>query len=372
MPGTMKAAQLVAIGEPLQLREVPVPELGGEDVLVRIARCGFNGGDPHLVTGDVRVSPDYMPSVKLPLTFGHDGCGIVAQVGPRAQGFQVGDRVYISSSMDCGHCIYCRTNRAHICENKEARGWLTYKPNPSFAPYKDGFCAEYALAHYSHLHKLPDDVSFEVAGHLGILGVVYLAAKRARLGHGDVVVITGATGCTGAAAVLVSQLFNPRKIIAVARERRKLERLRAVDPHLIEAVSIVEEDLPQRLLELTEGQGADVLLDFIPRGAETTQQAIYRLRPGGRVVLVGGCTEEICVSYRFIMRYSLEISSSRGSSHPDIPVIMDFVRSGRLDLSPIAIRNFPLEEANEAMRALIERPGDDPLWVSVLPNPGLD
>lgn len=367
----MKAAQMVAIGQPLQIREVPVPDLGDEDVLVRIARCGFNGGDPHLISGDFRESPEFMPTLELPMTFGHNGSGVVAEVGGKVQGFNQGERVFIATHRSCGRCLYCQTGRTYLCQQENPRGWITYKRSPKPSRYKDGFAAQYALAHHSTLYKLPDEINFDVGCHLVGVGVVYLAAKRAQVGHGDVVVITGATGRTGAAAVLVARLFNPKRIIAVARERKKLDYLASVDPRVIKTISVTEEDLSERLKELTEGEGADVLLDFIPRGAETTSQVIYRMRPGGRVVLVGGCTEELRLSYRYLMRSSLVITSSKGSNFLDLPVLTEALVSGKLDLSPLDILNFPLEQANEALKVLIERRTNRPFWVSVVPNSDL-
>jgi alcohol dehydrogenase len=369
MPKYMKAAQMVAIGEPLQIREVPVPDLGDEDVLVSIARCGFNGGDSHLISGDFRESPEFMPSLELPMTFGHNGSGIVAEVGAKVQGFQPGERVFIATHRSCGRCRYCQTGRTYLCEQESPRGWITYENSPKQSRYKDGFAAQYALAHQSALYKLPQEINFDVGCHLVGLGVVFDWAKRARVGHGDVVVVTGATGRTGAAAVLVARLFNPRRIIAVAREPKKLKYLSSVDPRVIRTISVTAEDLSERLKELTDGEGADVLLDFIPRGAETTCQVIYRMRRGGRVVLVGGCTEEIKLSYRYLMRSSLEITSSKGSNSLDLPVLTDLLVSGKLDVSPIDVVNFPLEQANEALKVLIERKTDKPFWVSVVPNP---
>jgi alcohol dehydrogenase len=373
MAKLMQAAQLVALGQPLQVREVPRPAVAEEDVLVRPVRCGLNGGDPHLVSGDFRVSPEYLPHLKLPITIGHDPVGVVAEVGPSVEGFRAGDRVFINPNMECGRCVYCRTDGAHICTSKMLRGWvpLTAQPVAQFARYKDGLCAEYAVAHYSSLFKLPDDVSFKSACHLNEIGVAYRALLRARITHGDVVVVTGATGCTGMSVVLLARLFNPRKIIAVARDRRKLAHLQAIDPDLIETVSVLEDNLSQRLTELTDGIGADVLVDFVPRGAEVTVQSMYRLRPGGRVILAGGCTEELSISYRFLMRSSLEISSSRGPCPQDFPLLIDFIRTGQFRSSTIEVREFGLGETNDALRVFSERTGDRPFWVHILPNADL-
>jgi alcohol dehydrogenase len=166
-------------------------------------------------------------------------------------------------------------------------------------------------------------------------------------------------------------LFSPKKIIAVARDRKKLESLRSVDPGVIETISVVEEDLSRRLLDLTGGAGADVLLDFIPKGVETTRQAIYRMRLGGRVVLAGGCTEDLQISYRFLMRSALDFTGSRGNDYFDFPVISDFIESGRLDLSPLTIYNFPLHQVDKVVTLLTERSGDRPFWVNLIPNPDL-
>jgi threonine dehydrogenase-like Zn-dependent dehydrogenase len=371
MTRLMKAARMVAIGKPLEITEIPVPALDDEDVLVRIARCGFNGGDPHLISGDFRESPEFMPTLELPMTFGHNGSGVVAEVGLKVEDFHPGERVFVATHRSCGRCRYCQTGRSHLCQRENPRGWITYKHGGKSSRYRDGFAAQYALTHHSALYKLPDSINFDVGCHLVGVGVVYLAAKRGKVGHGDIVVITGATGRTGAAAVLVVRMFNPRRIIAVARDRKKLDYLSSLDPRLIKTIAVTREDLSSRLKELTEGEGADVLLDFVPRGVETTCQVIYRMRPGGRVVLVGGCTEELRVSYRYLMRSSIELTSSKGSDFLDFPVLTDAIVSGKLDLSSIDVLNFPLEQANDALKALIERKGNKPFWVSVLPNSDL-
>lgn len=372
MPGLMRAVQVVAIGRPLELREVPVPEVGDEDVLVRVVRAGFNGGDPHLVTGDYRVSPELMPLVKLPMTFSHDGAGLVVQVGKDVRGLSVGDRVFVNPNMECGHCVYCRDGRDYLCENKVLRGWLSYTDYPRFDRYKDGFLAEFALAHHLQVHKLPDTIGFGIAGHLHIVGVGYMASKLAQVRHGDVVAITGATGCTGASAALACRVFNPRRIVVIARQRARLERLKRVDPDLIEVLPLDEEDLSSRLLELTDGRGVDVFLDFTPRGSETVQKVLYRMRRGGRVILAGGNTDDLTLSYRHLMRTALTMHSFRGFFNHDVPILLELILSGKLDLSCIDIRTFPLDQANQALQAVIDRPGADLIWVQVLPNSGLD
>lgn len=366
----MKAAQLVGIGQPLELRDVPIPEPGDEDVLLQVARCGLNGGDPHLVSGDFRVSPEYVPNLRLPITIGHDPVGTVVRVGQHVQGFSPGDRVFINPNMECGQCIYCHTNRLHLCQRKLLRGWIpvSSKSTDRFDRYRDGFCAEYAVAHAVTLFKLPDSVSFKTACHLNEMGVAYRALKRTPVVHSDVLAISGASGCTGGSAVLLARLFNPRKIIAIARNRHRLERLRSLDPDRIEVLSTVEDDLSARLLDLTDGEGVDAYLDFVPSGVSTTQQVLYRMRPGGRVVLAGGCTEDLSISYRFLMRSSLEITASRGPFPEDVPVLLDFLVNGELDLSPMAVHEFPLDSINDALRVFKERPTEDPFWVHVLPN----
>lgn len=372
MEKRMKAARLHEMYKPLQIDEVPVPEIEDEDVLINVKACGLNGGDPHLVTGDIRLRPeDEIPIPRLPITIGHEAAGFVAEVGRKVRAFKEGDRAFINPSLCCSRCYYCQTDQEQLCESFGVLGFtsfaLTEEGRELFEKYREGAAAEYVKVPARNVLKVPDQIPFDQAGKISTLAVGYRAAKVARVRPGETVVVIGATGGSGITAVMCARLFGATRIIAVAKDEGRLKKLQdMIGPGIVETVS-VRENISQKILELTNGNGADVLIDYLPRGVEVTEQAIFSMRNGGRVVLVGGCTEILKLPYRYLMIKSLEIRSSKGFASYEIPELFNLVTSGSLDLSGLVTHRFPLEEINQALHVVDKRIGD-PLWVAVEPR----
>lgn len=374
MPETMRAARLHGLNMPIQVDDVPVPDIGEGDVLVQIKVCGLNGGDSHLLAGDVRLRPregsEAIPD--LPMTISHDGAGILAKVGRNVKGFKEGDRTLINARLTCGFCKFCRSGREHLCQLHRLMGFLTYAsayggdPN-IFAPYKDGLCAEYARVPATNIFPLPDAIDFEEVGDFGLLGVAYHGVKMAGIGPGDAVIITGATGSTGVCAVACARLFGATRIICIARNEERLKRLKEIAPDHIETISVPREPIREKVRQCTDGRGARVLLDFTPQASDTTEQAIYSLERGGQAILLGGNTEELRVSYRYLMINAIEIRGSKGFFHEDVPVLLDLMEHKALDLSFIQHCKFPIDRINEALKKLVDK-GPHLVWVMVQPT----
>ena len=369
----MKAARLHQFGQPPSIDEVPIPEIGEEDVLVRVKAAGLNGGDPHFIKQDIRLRPDARdatPMRALPITMGHAAAGVIAKVGSQVRGVKDGDRVRMDGSIKCGKCHYCRTDQELLCEGLGIMGFvhlpLTEEGRDLAERYREGCFAEYVKVPGANVHRLPDEIPFDQASQLGLLAVGYRATKKARVRPGETVIVNAASGGAGVCAILSARLFGAARVIAVARDEGRLRRVKElIDPKAIEAVT-TGDDIQARVLALTDGKGADVLIDYVPRGVESTVQCIYSLRNGGRAVLVGGCTEELKVGYRFLMMKEIELTASKGYASYEIPELMNLITRGKLDISRLVTHRFPLGEINHALEVLERRMGD-PIWVVLEP-----
>lgn len=131
MHGTMKAARLHGFErthgsrEVVRVDDVPIPDIGAGEVLVRVLRAGLNHGDLHMREDAVQYSPEVKTVPDLPMTIGHDGLGEIVEVGPDVENLRVGDRAVVICSITCGFCKYCRTERQHLCQTKKTMGFLT-------------------------------------------------------------------------------------------------------------------------------------------------------------------------------------------------------------------------------------------------------
>jgi propanol-preferring alcohol dehydrogenase len=179
LPATMRAAVADAFGQPLQIRQVPLPEVRAGRILVQVKASGVCHTDVHAVDGDWPVKPS------LPFIPGHEGAGIVAAVGEGVQGVTVGDRVGVPwLHTACGRCSHCATGWETLCASQQNTG---YSVNGGFA--------EYVLADPDYVGRLPDDLDFAPAAPVLCAGVtVYKGLKETEVKPGEWVAVSGIGG----------------------------------------------------------------------------------------------------------------------------------------------------------------------------------
>jgi propanol-preferring alcohol dehydrogenase len=259
----MKAAVVPALGSPLEIREVPVPEPGTDQVLVRIESAGLCHTDIHAARGDWPVKPT------IPLIPGHEGVGTVVAVGDSAAPVKVGDRVALPwLGHACGHCRYC------------VGGWETYCLSPQYMGYTmDGSYAEYTVAYASHVVKVPDKVTSFDAAPLTCAGVTtYKSLKVAHAQPGETVMVVGIGGL-GHLGLQYAKIFGATTVaVDVEEDKLKLADDLGAD-HLIDA-----RDRPAE--QLTALGGVDVALVTVP-SPQAMRDAHNALNPNGRLVLLG-------------------------------------------------------------------------------------
>jgi propanol-preferring alcohol dehydrogenase len=265
MAKTMKAAVVHEFGMPLTIEEVPIPQAGPGQALVKVQACGVCGTDLHAAQGDWPAKP------KLPLIPGHEGVGHVAEVGPGVGHLREGDGVgvpWLHSA--CGHCSYCWSGWETLCEAQKNTG---YSVNGAFA--------EYVLADADYVGRLPPKVDFvEVAPVLCAGVTVYKGLKVMDARPGNWVVVSGIGGL-GHMAVQYARAMGLH-VAAVDMDDRKLDLARglgaavAVNTRVTDHVTYLKKEIG----------GAHGVLVTAP-SPKAFEQALGMVRRGGTIVLVG-------------------------------------------------------------------------------------
>jgi threonine dehydrogenase-like Zn-dependent dehydrogenase len=311
----------------------------------------------------------------LPSVLGHEIAGVVEEVGSAVDESWEGRRVLVHTPLTCGDCFFCRTDRETLCSSLGTIGHGFYGTSglERYRRYRDGGLAEYVRVPAANLERLPDGVSFDVAARIPTLASSFRALKLTRTQHGGTVVVTGATGSSGASAVVCAPLLGIVRVIAVARSRDHLARLVGVATARIEPVPTADlppdwettEQLTAHLLSLTGG-GADGLVDFVPLGTEVTAQAILGLRRGATAVLVGGNRATLELAYLRIMQNQYAVRGFRGVLRRDERELAELIDAGCLDPATLITHRFPLARVNEAVDAIMSREAG-PMYVLMNP-----
>ena len=268
---TMRAVQLVAYKQPLEVREVPVPEPRGENVLVRIAGSGLCHSDLHLMEGEVPIIPSF------PFTLGHENAGTVAALGPDAEVFHVGDPVVVFGGWSVKSDRFTNGGQEQL---SDVTKWVGIG--------QPGGYAEYLLVP-SYRYLLPAyGLDLAEAAALTDAGLTpYRAIKKLvpAIYPGSTVVIIG-TGGLGQFGVQYAKLLLPAgtTVVAVDVDNRKLEIARDLGADVV--IDSRDEDPVQRIKDITGSEGAQGIVDFV--GADATlRQAYYSAGRQARVVIVG-------------------------------------------------------------------------------------
>jgi propanol-preferring alcohol dehydrogenase len=298
-------------------------------VLVRVKSAGICGTDVHIVDGK-------LPPITLPHIPGHEGAGVVEEVGANVDDLEPGDRVVISIYIVCERCYYCRGGREELCPNKVRIGFET-----------NGSLSEYVRVPAVNAFKLPPSVGFDQAAILpdAVACMLHAIRTQAKTRAGDVVVLLGGIGGLGMQGIQIARLCGA-KVIATSRHDDKLphaEELGAI------AVNTRSQDLKQIVRDLTEGRGADIVIDNVGTAATITQ-GLEILRPGGRLVEVAYQDESIAGSFYDLVMREKEIVGSLSSTKEDLKDTIRFVAEGVLD--PIVVETYSLSDINIALERL--------------------
>ncbi|MGD0927704.1 MAG: S-(hydroxymethyl)mycothiol dehydrogenase [Streptosporangiaceae bacterium] len=340
-----------AKGAKVEVTTILVPDPGPGEALVRVQACGVCHTDLHYREGG--IGDDY------PYLLGHEAAGVVEAVGDGVTHVVPGDFVILNWRAVCGECRACKRGRPWYCFNTHnAKQKMTLADGTVLSPALGiGAFAEKTLVAAGQCTKVNPAAGPEVAGLLGcgVMAGLGAAINTAPVVRGDSVAVIGCGG-VGDAAVLGAVLNGARTIIAVDIDPRKLEWARQFGAtHLINSR---EADPVEGIRALTEGNGADVVIEAIGR-PETYQQAFYARDLAGTVVLVGVPTPDMRIGLPLLDvfgRGGALKSSWYGDCLPerDFPVLIDLFLQGRLPLDKFVSERILLDEVEEAF-AKMER-----------------
>ncbi len=346
----------------LELRTLPVPEIGPEDGLLRLEACGVCGSDVEIYRGHL-ARPDLFPFIP-----GHEPLGVIEEVGDRAAerwGVEPGDRVAVEVLRPCRSCDHCLTGRYMSCPNRHG----AYGVTPlAVEPGLWGGFADYMYLHpTSVLHKMRGDIPAELAVMFNPLGAgVRWAVDLGGVGLGDTLLVLG-PGQRGLTSVIAARAAGAGTIIVtgLTRDEHKLALAREFGAD--HTIDVEEEDVIERVTELTDGAMADVVLELTPMAEQPIRDAIEAVRHGGRVVLAGlkaGRPIEL-VTDRLINK-GITVAGAFSVGAEAYLEAIRIIESGRFPLERMHSGKFELADTEAAIQDLADGHG---VHVCVCPDP---
>jgi S-(hydroxymethyl)mycothiol dehydrogenase len=345
MAHEVKGVIASAKGEGVTVTTIVVPDPGPGEALVRVQACGVCHTDLHYREGGIGAD--------FPYLLGHEAAGIVESVGEGVTGLAAGDFVILNWRAVCGQCRACRRGRPWYCfATHNATQKMTLTDGTVLSPALGiGAFAEKTLVAAGQCTKVNPAVPPAVAGLLGcgVMAGIGAAINTGAVTRGDSVAVIGCGG-VGDAAVMGARLAGARTIIAVDVDDRKLEWARSVGA--THTVNSRESDPVEAIRGLTEGNGADVVIEAVGR-PETYKQAFYARDLAGTVVLVGVPTPEMTLELPLLDvfgRGGALKSSWYGDCLPDrdFPMLTDLFLQGRLPLDTFVSETIELDAVEEA------------------------
>ncbi|MBD8024266.1 zinc-dependent alcohol dehydrogenase family protein [Microbacterium gallinarum] len=318
-------------------QEKPAPRIQKPtDAIVKIETTTICGTDLHILKGDV-------PAVEAGRTLGHEGVGVVSEVGEAVTELAVGDRVIISCISACGKCGYCLEGMYSHCladEGASGIGWI-------LGHLIDGTQAEYVRIPFAEtsLHKVPEGVSAEEAAMISDIlptgheiGIRYGAVEP-----GDVVAVIGA-GPVGLAAMTTASLYGPSRVIAIDIDPNRVEQAKRFGAS--DGVVSSSADWREQVLALTDGLGVDVAIEAVGLPS-TWDMSLAIVRPGGHVANVGVHGKPVAFPLESAWIQNLTITT--GLVNTDTSrMLIKLLAQGRLDVGGFISHRFSLDDIMDA------------------------
>ncbi|MGV4984907.1 Zn-dependent alcohol dehydrogenase [Streptomyces sp. NRAIS4] len=357
----VRAAVLPAIGAPLEITGIDLPDPGPGQVRVRLAAAGVCHSDLSLTNGTMRVP--------VPAVLGHEGAGTVVAVGEGVTHIAEGDPVVLNWAPSCGRCHACALGEVWLCANAMNGAGDVYARTTDGADLHPGLnvaaFAEETVVAASCVLPLPEGVPLVDAALLGCAvltgyGAVHHSAK---VRQGETVAVFGAGG-VGLATLQSARIAGASRIIAVdvSPEKEELARAAGATDFVLAA-----ENTPREIRSLTGKQGVDVSVECVGR-AVSIRAAWESTRRGGRttVVGIGGKDQEVTFNALELFHWGRTLSGCvYGNTDParDLPVLAEHVRQGRLDLSALVTERIALEGIPAAFENMLAGKGGRALVV---------
>jgi NADPH:quinone reductase-like Zn-dependent oxidoreductase len=332
----MKALQLVAHGTPgrFELRDLPTPNPGKDEVVVAVKACGLNHLDLWLEAGALPIP------LELPRTPGGEIAGQVESIGSSVMDWRPGDRVAVQSNLFCGECEFCRRGEESLC----LRGRI-------LGVQQDGGFAEKVLVPARALVRLPDDVAYESSAALTLAGstAMHMLMNRALVRAGDWVLVVGGASGVGSAAIQIAVQLGGRVISTGSTEPRRALAQQLGAQHALDTNSA---NWPEEVRRLTGKRGVDLVIEHV--GGDVLLQCFACLARGGTVVTCGATVgREVTLDLWPFFAKQHRLIGSYGRNRYDLEATLNWAALGRL--KPVIDSIVMLDQAPAAFAKLRNR-----------------
>lgn len=332
----------------LELADLPVPQPGPDDVLVRVRACGICGSDVHGFDGS---SGRRIP----PLVMGHEAAGIISEVGSNVSRFKNGDRVTFDSTVFCGSCFYCRGGHVNLCDRRQVLG-------VSCGEYRrHGAFAEYVAVPQQTVYPLPDSIEFKHAAFIEAISVALHAIRRQPIPSEATVVVVG-SGMIGLLILQALRATGSNRIVAVDIDDSKLKLARQMGADV--QLNSKSSDVVSCVQEYTQGRGADLAIEAVGL-TEPIETAVNCVRKGGTVIAVGNLAPTIELPLQSVVTRELKFLGSCGSAG-EYPEAIQLLGEGKIRVDPLISAVAPLPEGPSWFRRLYN---NEPNLIKVILQP---
>lgn len=324
----------------ITVKEMPTPNLGSKDVLLKVRRASICGSDLGLYD----FSPAYAGFAKLPIIPGHEFAGEVASVAADVNEFAAGENVVAESVTSCGRCRYCRESQTNLCVNFSILGI-----------HRNGGFSELAVVPAKHLHRLRKNIDFREGALIEPLSVVCHALfDICRVEPTDFVTIIG-PGPIGLLAAEVARASGTNRILitGIDIDARRLELARKLG---FKAISSVDSNPVKETIELTDALGADVIVVAANSG-QALINACEMVRKGGKIINIGIFAKPVELNVTNLVRRQISLYGTFASSWKSYEDAMNLIEYDKVDLEPLVTHEFPIEEADSAFKVAKSKDG---------------
>jgi NDMA-dependent alcohol dehydrogenase len=354
-----KAAVMTGVDEPLEIRtdvEVEAPRTG--EVKIRMAASGVCHSDLSMQNGTMMAA--------TPIVLGHEGAGVIEEVGEGVTGLAPGDHVVISWVPQCGECFFCKRGQPQLCEIANmalmSGGLLdgttrfTSQGGPLYQMAASGTFSEVTIVPAIGAVKIPSDLDMKVAALIGcgVLTGTGAALNTASIRKGDVVAVVGCGG-VGLNVIQGARIAGAGEIIAIDMNETKLQL--AKEFGATASVNASQGDPVSQVMSMTEQRGADVAFEVIGL-PQTIDQTIGMARRGGQAILVGVPRMDVMVNLPAFFGLVLAEKTIKGCWYGssdvrrDVPKLVDLYQKGELKLDELISRTISIEQVNDAFAAM--------------------
>lgn len=312
----------------IEVKELPVPEIGKEEALIKVKVAGVCATDYHIISGKLKIGNP--PNVQ-----GHEICGVVEKLNSDRTDIKIGQRCVIATSIGCGHCAYCKEGKQYLCEESSEIG---------FKPHNGGY-AEYVKVPVSCVVPIPDSVSDYAGSILESCVCPTESLMRVGIPYAGSVAVIGA-GPAALAYIMVAKLLGAGKVIGLVRGEYKSELVKRYGAdETVDMTSGV--DVAAEVKRLTDG-GADVVIEATGAGSVISSVTDY-CKKGGKIIQYGipGDDETVTIPVKKLVTEELTLYGAVGNTKAWYPLI-EMIASGRLNVEQMVTHKFKLEDIDKA------------------------